>query len=77
MLCNCLNPSECARCEPKNGKTANFVLPLNAEYTIVNKIPHRCPICDGKGNIHDLSSFVSGQDIKTCPACKGACVLWG
>jgi DnaJ-class molecular chaperone len=29
--------------------------------------PHVCPVCEGSGE----------KDTGKCPACKGACVLWG
>jgi rubrerythrin len=38
--------------------------------------PHTCPVCTGTGRVHRgaLSSHTNGEE---CPACKGACVLWG
>ena len=36
--------------------------------------PHKCPVCDGEGK-----RYIRGTTAATevCPACKGACVLWG
>lgn len=47
--------------------------------------PHRCPVCDGAGVVSrpphvpgDVATWAA-SDITTyeCPACGGACVLWG
>jgi hypothetical protein len=33
--------------------------------------PYKCPVCQGEGQ----QQF--GAQCRPCPACKGACVLWG
>ena len=40
--------------------------------------PYVCPVCDGNGSKPDRPSTGSGDIVQdqTCPACKGACVLW-
>lgn len=38
--------------------------------------PHVCPVCTGTGKVQTSSAAAdTGGD--TCPACAGACVLWG
>ncbi len=42
-------------------------------------VPHRCPACEGRGKIAEHIQ-VRGAECEMenpCPACKGACVLWG
>jgi rubrerythrin len=38
--------------------------------------PHVCPVCAGRGLVEAGTTSVTGAG-ETCPACKGACVLWG
>jgi hypothetical protein len=54
-----------------------------------NKIPHKCPICNGNGKIevfpripvhHVLSSFIrdaEGRFYNECESCQGNGILWG
>jgi hypothetical protein len=37
--------------------------------------PHACPVCKGRGRVSKRLAADSGDD--ECPACRGACVLWG
>ena len=36
--------------------------------------PHKCPVCNGEGKRHTRGTTAA---MEYCPACKGACVLWG
>lgn len=37
--------------------------------------PHTCPVCAGRGKVdRPVAADTEGEQ---CPACKGACVLWG
>lgn len=42
--------------------------------------PHVCPVCQGHGQIQRIhpqpTSTSCNPEFYTCPACKGACVLW-
>ena len=39
--------------------------------------PHVCPVCTGSGDVDDTQQADTALRAKQCPACKGACVLWG
>ena len=38
--------------------------------------PHVCPVCEGKGYRDPVPTLMNAPTNITCPACKGACVLW-
>ena len=42
--------------------------------------PHKCPVCKGLGKrstaINIDKPDTTGRVLETCPACKGACVVW-
>ncbi len=40
-------------------------------YSSCHPVPHKCPVCDGKGRI-----FEPPDDPRPCPCCKGTCVVW-
>lgn len=43
--------------------------------------PHTCPVCNGYGQVPKMypskETTSSYTELQTCPACLGACVLWG
>ncbi len=51
-------------------------------YKIVNKKPHKCPVCEGRGNITiqeiklALNAMISTSSDQ-CNACKGNGIIWG
>jgi DnaJ-class molecular chaperone len=39
-------------------------------------VPHKCPVCNGEGDVLDAMDNTSSNPRKVCPACNGVCVLW-
>lgn len=40
--------------------------------------PYKCPVCNGTGRVMNHSGGTSACETNTvtCPACKGACIVW-
>jgi hypothetical protein len=54
-------------------------------YVTVSKIPHRCPVCEGRGHVAQgfytaMPGVVSGSTTcpmpETCRTCGGSGILW-
>jgi len=39
--------------------------------------PYCCPVCNGYGTVPEKNPLGLDLGAKTCPACDGACIVWG
>lgn len=61
---------------PKCGICGCLLLAGHGHVCIISqKTPHKCPVCEGRGKVPGPRG--GAFDPAECPACKGACVLWG
>lgn len=42
-----------------------------------NKIPHKCPICDGNGQDRSMLIMTFPSKFPPCNACEGKGIVWG
>jgi hypothetical protein len=51
--------------------------------TTLNAVPHKCPICEGRGNVAGGfyqsvgTMWTSTTSIEVCRACWGSGIIWG
>ncbi len=56
------------------------ILKESPEYTLIpsQKIPHRCPICNGTGIVpHEFYGYSSSNPTEKCRTCMGIGIVWG
>lgn len=66
-----LNFWKCGACGQYVSGAFHTCAPLMLTPAQPERKPHVCPVCTGKGVVVDV------EESRDCPACKGACVLWG
>jgi hypothetical protein len=64
------------------GKSAKIGCCCASQYPDLRK-PHKCPVCEGTGEMFDKRSSGDSNELiiehgwKTCNACKGEGIVWG